>query len=42
MSMNAERHIKAQVDLYKAMAAGDHEQATPSRPSTTNISPFST
>ena len=27
MSMNAERHIKAQVDLYKAMANGDHEQA---------------
>ena len=27
MSMNAERHIKAQVDLYKAMAAGEHEQA---------------
>ena len=27
MSMNAERHIKAQVDLYKAMAQGEHEQA---------------
>ena len=27
MSMNAERHIKAQVDLYKAMASGEHEQA---------------
>ena len=27
MSMNAERHIKAQVDLYKAMAKGEHEQA---------------
>jgi poly(3-hydroxybutyrate) depolymerase len=27
MSMNAERHIKAQVDLYKAMADGEHEQA---------------
>ena len=27
MSMNAERHIKAQVDLYKALANGDHEQA---------------
>jgi poly(3-hydroxybutyrate) depolymerase len=27
MSMNAERHIKAQVDLYKAMANGEHEQA---------------
>ena len=27
MSMNAERHIKAQVDLYKAMAHGEHEQA---------------
>lgn len=26
MSMNAERHIKAQVDLYKAMANGEHEQ----------------
>ncbi len=27
MSMNAERHVKAQVDLYKAMANGEHEQA---------------
>lgn len=27
MSMNAERHIKAQVDLYKAIANGEHEQA---------------
>ena len=27
MSMNAERHIKAQVDLYKAMAKGDEVQA---------------
>ncbi len=27
MSMNAERHIKAQVDLYKAMAKGELEQA---------------
>ena len=27
MSMNAERHIKAQLDLYKAMAQGEHEQA---------------
>ena len=27
MSMNAERHIKAQVDLYKHMAKGEHEQA---------------
>ncbi len=26
MSMNAERHIKAQVDLYKAMIRGEHEQ----------------
>ena len=27
MSMNAERHIKAQMDLYKALARGDREQA---------------
>jgi poly(3-hydroxybutyrate) depolymerase len=27
MSMNAERHVKAQVDLYRAMARGEHEQA---------------
>jgi poly(3-hydroxybutyrate) depolymerase len=27
MSMNAERHIKAQVDLYKAMAKGAHAEA---------------
>mgnify|MGYP003704061849 CR=1 FL=1 len=27
MSMNAERHIKAQVDLYRALAKGDKEQA---------------
>jgi poly(3-hydroxybutyrate) depolymerase len=27
MSMNAERHIKAQVDLYNAMAKGEDEQA---------------
>jgi polyhydroxyalkanoate depolymerase len=27
MSMNAERHIKAQMDLYKALAKGDTEQA---------------
>jgi poly(3-hydroxybutyrate) depolymerase len=27
MSMNAERHIKAQMDLYKALAKGDKEQA---------------
>ena len=27
MSMNAERHMKAQMDLYKALAAGDTEQA---------------
>lgn len=27
MSMNAERHLKAQVDLYRAMARGEHEQA---------------
>jgi polyhydroxyalkanoate depolymerase len=27
MSMNAERHIKAQVDLYKALARGDTQQA---------------
>jgi poly(3-hydroxybutyrate) depolymerase len=27
MSMNAERHIKAQMDLYKALANGDTEQA---------------
>src|SRR5919106_5202875 len=27
MSMNAERHVKAQVDLYKAMANNEHEQA---------------
>ena len=28
MSMNAERHLKAQMDLYKALASGDTEQAT--------------
>jgi poly(3-hydroxybutyrate) depolymerase len=27
MSMNAERHIKAQVDLYKAMAKGEQAEA---------------
>ena len=27
MSMNAERHIKAQVDLYRHLAKGEHEQA---------------
>lgn len=27
MSMNAERHVKAQIDLYRAMANGDAEQA---------------
>jgi polyhydroxyalkanoate depolymerase len=27
MSMNAERHLKAQIDLYRAMAAGEHDQA---------------
>src|SRR5882757_5214895 len=27
MSMNMERHVKAQMDLYKALAKGDHEQA---------------
>lgn len=27
MSMNAERHVKAQIDLYRAMANGDTEQA---------------
>ena len=27
MSMNAERHIKAQIDLYKALANGDTQQA---------------
>jgi len=27
MSMNADRHIKAQMDLYKALAKGDTEQA---------------
>ena len=27
MSMNAERHIKAQVDLYKAMAKGERAEA---------------
>ena len=27
MSMNAERHIKAQVDLYRALARGDQAQA---------------
>lgn len=27
MSMNADRHIKAQMDLYKALANGDKEQA---------------
>ena len=28
MSMNAERHIKAQMDLYKALAKGETEQAS--------------
>jgi len=28
MSMNAERHMKAQMDLYKALADGDTEQAS--------------
>jgi polyhydroxyalkanoate depolymerase len=27
MSMNAERHVKAQMDLYRALARGDTEQA---------------
>jgi len=27
MSMNMERHVKAQMDLYKALAKGEHEQA---------------
>ena len=27
MSMNMERHVKAQMDLYKALARGEHEQA---------------
>jgi poly(3-hydroxybutyrate) depolymerase len=27
MSMNAERHMKAQVDLYRHLAKGEHEQA---------------
>src|SRR6266853_442344 len=27
MSMNAERHLKAQIDLYRAIANGEHEQA---------------
>lgn len=27
MSMNAERHIKAQVELYRHLAKGEHEQA---------------
>jgi poly(3-hydroxybutyrate) depolymerase len=27
MSMNAERHVKAQVDLYRALARGDTQQA---------------
>src|SRR5262245_43121569 len=27
MSMNLERHVKAQMDLYKALAKGEHEQA---------------
>jgi poly(3-hydroxybutyrate) depolymerase len=27
MSMNAERHVKAQVDLYRALERGDKEQA---------------
>ena len=27
MSMNAERHIKAQIDLYKALSNGDRQQA---------------
>ncbi|HSH99389.1 MAG TPA: polyhydroxyalkanoate depolymerase [Reyranella sp.] len=28
MSMNAERHVKAQIDLYRALAKGETEQAT--------------
>jgi poly(3-hydroxybutyrate) depolymerase len=27
MSMNAERHVKAQIDLYRALAKGDRQQA---------------
>ncbi len=27
MSMNLERHVKAQTDLYQALARGEHEQA---------------
>jgi poly(3-hydroxybutyrate) depolymerase len=27
MSMNAERHVKAQIDLFRALARGDHAQA---------------
>ena len=27
MSMNAERHVKAQIDLFRAIARGEHEQA---------------
>jgi len=27
MSMNAERHVKAQMDLYRALARGDTGQA---------------
>jgi poly(3-hydroxybutyrate) depolymerase len=27
MSMNMERHVKAQMDLYKALSKGEHEQA---------------
>ncbi|MFZ5782652.1 MAG: polyhydroxyalkanoate depolymerase [Pseudomonadota bacterium] len=27
MSMNVDRHVKAQVDLYNALAKGEHEQA---------------
>jgi polyhydroxyalkanoate depolymerase len=27
MSMNMERHVKAQMDLYKALTKGEHEQA---------------
>ncbi|MEI9900235.1 MAG: hypothetical protein WDN31_09040 [Hyphomicrobium sp.] len=43
MSMNAERHMKAQIDLYKGVGqgrhgAGRHDQGV----STTNISPYST
>ena len=43
MSMNAERHIKAQVDLYKATGQRRARAGqAPSRPSTTSISPCST